>query len=166
MNCPECGHELIATSEPLQEEFRGEKFFVEGISRQECPNCGEYVIEADQCDRLDDALQEQYRHCHGLLTPEDIQSIRRDLGVSQREFEQMLGVTSPTVCRWETGRIIQTKLADNLMRAIRDHRCVADDAMRRSELHKAPAFSAEACVSFEQNIRNLSTDRSVTYNVQ
>lgn len=60
MFCPECGHDLVEVSTPLEEEFKGELFLIEGITRNECPNCGEYVMSAHECDALDDKLQEEY----------------------------------------------------------------------------------------------------------
>lgn len=166
MLCPECGHELVETSAPLAEEYKGETFVVEGIVRKECKECGEYVISAKQSDALADGLQAAYREAHGLLTPQEIHDIRNGLNLSQKEFEQMLGVASPTVCRWETGRVVQPKLADNYLRAIRDHSCVSDDAMRRAEIQKAPQFVAASCVSFARYMHINQPGRNVTYNVK
>ena len=165
MLCPECGHELVETSEPLAEEYKGERFVVEGIVRKECKECGEYVISAEQSNALAGGLQAAYREAHGLLTPGEIHDIRSNLGLSQKEFEQMLGVTSPTVCRWETGRLVQPKLADNYLRAIRDHGCVSDDAMRRAEIRKPPQFSEASCISFARYMSISQPGRNVTYNV-
>lgn len=35
MFCPECGHDLVEVSTPLEEEFKGELFLIEGITRNE-----------------------------------------------------------------------------------------------------------------------------------
>lgn len=163
MFCPECGHRLVETAEPMQEEFKGEVFTVRGIKRAECPQCGEYVISAEECDRLDDALQEQYRELHGLLSPADILSIRKSHGWSQKELERMLGVATPTVSRWETGAVIQSKLADNLLRGIRDHRCLADDLVERAEIRPRATKSASVCVNMAALV---DANRSIAMNAR
>lgn len=148
MFCPECGHDLIEVSTPLEIEFKGESFLIEGATRSECPNCGEYVTSARECDVLDDKLHAAYRKRHGLLSPEEISKIRELRGWTQKEFEAVLGVTSPTVCRWETDRVIQSKPLDNLMRGIRDYSCFAEDLAERAEApRRSNSFTARGCVS-------------------
>lgn len=133
MFCPECGYEeLVETNSPMVEEFKGEQITVEGITRFECPQCGEYVISADQGDKLDDILYEEYRKRTGLLSPHEIKAIRKKYGWTQVEFEKILGVSSPTVSRWESNFVIQTKVADNLMRAIRQNENFAEELAQRA----------------------------------
>lgn len=147
MFCPECGHEMVEVSTPLEEEFKGETFLVEGVTRNECPHCGEYVISSADCDILDDKLQAEYRKRHGLLSPREIAAIRELRGWTQKEFEAVLGVGSPTVCRWETGRVIQSKPLDNLMRGIRDYTCFAEDLAERAEApRRSQSFTVRGCV--------------------
>ncbi len=42
-----------------------------------------------------------------------IKNIREHLGFSQADFAEKLGVTFATINRWENGRAIPTKLAQN-----------------------------------------------------
>lgn len=133
MFCPECGYkELIETDKPMTEEFKGEQITVEGITRFECPQCGEYVIFADQGIKLSEILYDEYRKRTGLLSPSEIKAIRKKYGWTQVEFEKILGVASPTVSRWESNRVIQTKVADNLMRAIRQNESFAEELAQRA----------------------------------
>ena len=46
--------------------------------------------------------------------------MRSDLGLTQHEFESLLGVSKPTASRWENGASQQSITANNLMRLIRD----------------------------------------------
>lgn len=133
MFCPECGYkELIETCSPMVEEFKGEQITVEGITRYECPKCGEYVISAGQMEKLDNFLYDEYRKRIGLLSPHEIKAIRKKYGWTQVEFEKILGVSSPTVSRWESNYVIQTKIADNLMRAIRQDESFAEELAQRA----------------------------------
>lgn len=133
MFCPECGYkELIETNSPMVEEFKGEQITVEGITRFECPQCGEYVIFAGQGLRLSEILYDEYRKRTSLLSPSEIKAIRKKYGWTQVEFEKILGVSSPTVSRWESNAVIQTKVADNLMRAIWQNEGFAEELAQRA----------------------------------
>jgi DNA-binding transcriptional regulator YiaG len=44
-----------------------------------------------------------------------IKNIREYLNISQAEFAEKLGVTFATVNRWENGRSVPTKLAQNIL---------------------------------------------------
>lgn len=135
MFCPECGFEkLVETSEPLTENFKGEKITVYNITRYECPHCHEYVISADQGKKMTEQLHSQYRKRLGLLSPEEIKGIRKKYGWTQADFEKVLGVTFPTVSRWESGRVIQAKPVDTLMRVIDNYRNVAEKLAHKAEV--------------------------------
>lgn len=120
MRCIECGHELRLTREPLTETYRGETFTVEGIERLACDECGEYEIGIKEAGMLSEAITEAYAKRHGLLAPTEIKKIRKSLKMTQAQFEKLLGVTKPTVSRWENGASQPTTTACQLMRAIRD----------------------------------------------
>lgn len=143
MSCPECGNALVKTTSPLEEEYKGVKLTIDGISRLECEVCGEYIISAEECDKLEEQLQRKYRETMGLLQPEEIVELRKKRGWTQKELEQVLGVTSPSVSRWETGRVVQSKVCDNLMRCLRDYDYVACDLDRRHKNEVDAMRSAE-----------------------
>lgn len=44
------------------------------------------------------------------MTPEDIQSIRKKIGVTQERFAYLLGTTITTVNRWENGKAKPSRL--------------------------------------------------------
>lgn len=120
MRCAECGAELRRTTEPIVESYKGEIISVDGIEHMQCDSCGYYELSLEDADRLSSAIADEYAHRMGLLSPADIRGLRKALGMSQREFEKMIGVSSPTASRWETGAVQQSKPVDNLMRILRD----------------------------------------------
>jgi len=75
-----------------------------------CRQCGEQVIADD--GRIIAALRAQV----GLLTPEEMQCLRAGLGMTQQELAEQLGVAKESICRWETGNVMQSRAMDNLMR--------------------------------------------------
>ena len=44
------------------------------------------------------------------MIPEEIIAIRKNLGVSQEKFAQLLGATVATINRWENGKTIPSRL--------------------------------------------------------
>ena len=126
MRCAECGCELRETSGPVTEKYRGESITVNGIRRLQCDNCGEYELSADEADRMSRMLADEYARRHGLLSPSEIRALRKGLRMTQRQFEEAVGVSSPTCSRWENGTSQQSRTADRLMRLMRDVPGVAD----------------------------------------
>lgn len=120
MICAECGSEMRLTSEPLTEKFRGVDITVNGIKRWQCDHCGDNVMDVDVAEKFARAQIEEYAHMMGTLSPSEIFDLRKSLGLKQKDFEKLLGVSSPTVSRWESGAVQQSKPVDNLMRLIRD----------------------------------------------
>lgn len=120
MICCECGHEMRLTSEPMRETYRGDELVINGIERWTCDECGNYVVLLDQADRLSRSLADAYAEKHHLLSPDEVRAARRELGMTQKEFESMLGVSSPSASRWESGKVAQSKPVDLLIRVARD----------------------------------------------
>ena len=55
-----------------------------------------------------------------LLTPDEIKALRHQIGLTQTEFERLLGAGPKTVLRWERGSVIQNGATDALRRVLRD----------------------------------------------
>lgn len=79
---------------------------------EECENCGQQLLSPELNRKLEDiSLQRQ-----GLLSPSRIKGIREKLGLTQAVMAERLGVGEKTYTRWESGRSIQNKSSDNLIR--------------------------------------------------
>lgn len=63
-------------------------------------------------------------------------------GLTQEQFQKLLGVGETSVSRWETGRIPQLKLADDLMRAIECIPRVTEMLAEKSEVRIASENAA------------------------
>jgi putative zinc finger/helix-turn-helix YgiT family protein len=77
-----------------------------------CHNCGEKSFSVGDDNRIIAALRAQV----GLLTPEEIHKQRARLEMTQQELAEQLGIAKETICRWETGGMIQSRAMDNLLR--------------------------------------------------
>lgn len=115
--CPLCG---AAVLEEREGEFQmeappgvqGGKMIVPNAAWSECPNCHERFLPPPLIEALD-ALR--YARL-GLLRPEAILAVRVRAGLSQTEMASFVGVGEKTYARWESGRSIQNKSSDNLIR--------------------------------------------------
>ena len=134
MKCYECGSEFVDSTEPITDTIKGLSVTVYDMHHLKCESCGEVCLPADAAKAFSRAFFDEKRRVEGLLSPDEIKAARKEYGLSQAEFEAVLGVSSPTVSRWETGKSVQTKTADNLIRSFIDYPCAAFDMMQRAEI--------------------------------
>jgi putative zinc finger/helix-turn-helix YgiT family protein len=76
-----------------------------------CRKCGEQVFTSPEDERIRDALRTHV----GLLTSQQIRASRAELGLSQQELAEPLGIAKETISNWESGAI-QSRAMDNLLR--------------------------------------------------
>ena len=115
--CPICGAESLATR---RGEFRftppanipGGDIVVPEAEWEECASCGEQILGPE----LEEALEDQRYKRVGLLRPEEIKEVRERAGLTQTQMAQFLGVGEKTYTRWESGRSLQNRSSDNLIR--------------------------------------------------
>jgi putative zinc finger/helix-turn-helix YgiT family protein len=98
----------------------GERISVPGASHLRCPACGEIVLRLDEARHLREGAHEIYRTRHGLLTADEIRSLRERLGLTQMNLAKLLRLGNNTISRWESGRNVQTAAMDVLLRMVRD----------------------------------------------
>ena len=115
--CPECGKKEVrpaAVQHTSQIKHDGRLYTVEvpRLRVPQCGACGELVFDNDADEQIAQALREQL----GLLSGVQIRNNRDELGLSQREMAEHLGVAVETISRWENGALIQTRAMDRYLR--------------------------------------------------
>jgi putative zinc finger/helix-turn-helix YgiT family protein len=118
--CPECGVTMKEKRGKLKFPVNGEEISVPDATHLSCPKCHEVVLRFDDARRLRQRALEIYRAKYGLLTADEIRSIRERYGLTQAEIARLLRLGSNTISRWEAGRNVQTASMDMLLRMIRD----------------------------------------------
>jgi HTH-type transcriptional regulator/antitoxin MqsA len=83
-----------------------------------CSVCGEEEYSYEQAIAAERRAGEIYREQNGFLQPDEIVALRRRWGVTQAQLEDALGLGRKTIARWESGRVLQSRALDNLLRAI------------------------------------------------
>src|ERR1035437_6829556 len=80
------------------------------------PSTGEEILTTDALDLIETT---QARHM-GLLLPSEIRALRKRLGLTQREFGDLLQVGEKTATRWENGHGRPSRSLNVLLCALRD----------------------------------------------
>ena len=91
---------------------------IENAEMYRCGACGEGFFTAEQSRELSRRIKSRFREDLGLLSPERIVEIRKNLGLSQTEIEGLFGLGEQVVTRWENGRVIQGRTADVVLRLL------------------------------------------------
>ncbi len=80
-----------------------------------CEECGEdFEFPRPEYDPLDAAYRE-YRNRKGMVQPEEIKKIRKELGLTQKELSEILGIGIATLNRYENGAL-QSEAHDQAIR--------------------------------------------------
>lgn len=118
--CHACGTIMKERRSSLSTSVNGEEISVPDASHLRCPKCGEIVLRLDELRHLNQTALDIYRRKYGLLSSDEIRSLRERLGLTQVELGRLLRLGSNTISRWEAGRNVQTAAMDMLLRLIRD----------------------------------------------
>jgi putative zinc finger/helix-turn-helix YgiT family protein len=118
--CPNCGTTMMEKRGTLRLPVNGEEISVPSAAHLNCPKCGEVVLRFQDSKRLGGDAIAIYRKKHGLLSADEIRSIRERFNLTQAELALLLRLGANTVSRWESGRNVQTAAMDILLRMIRD----------------------------------------------
>ena len=120
MNCPICGTGTAKKAERKNypARYNGEPVEVPSVEVLRCEQCGEDFLAPEQAHALSVAVKNEVRKKLGLLSPERITTIRQEAGLTQTELEKLLGQGPKVVVRWESGKVIQNKGADTVLRLL------------------------------------------------
>lgn len=116
-NCPNCDAPAALIRESRSVPLGQRRVEVEDEFLR-CASCGEEFYTPELADQRHKRAVDRARMDDNLLSPAQIRSIREELGLSQRVFEQVLGVGEKTCVRWEMGRVCQNVATDRLIRLI------------------------------------------------
>lgn len=83
-----------------------------------CDECGELMDVSPVAKANAKNIADAYRKKTGLLTSDEIISIRTKYGLSASSFAKLIGAGEKTITRYENGRI-QDEVFDKLMRLLK-----------------------------------------------
>lgn len=129
--CVVCGEERDVRHETQQTEFevRGETLVLD-LPVKVCQSCGT-IEEEEGIDPAEIAFAE-FRRRRGLLTPEEIRTVRKDYRLSQKSLAAVLGMSEATINRYEGGGL-QDEAHDQAIRACQNPQVMRDLLRRRGD---------------------------------
>lgn len=119
MTCPVCGASTAKkVKAPYQTKYDGEVVSLPSVEMFRCSDCHEDFFSSEQARTVSIEVKNAVRQMYGLLPPERIVAIREKLGLTQTQLEHLFDQGPKVVTRWETGRVIQNKNADTILRML------------------------------------------------
>ncbi len=109
--------------------------------RMRCASCGNMSYSGNQISEHELAVAAKARELGGLLSAKDLENTRKKYRLTQREMEVLLGTGSKTWIRWERGKVVQSKLADTVIRQIASSPRVARDLMMQAGIENPDALA-------------------------
>lgn len=134
--CPDCG-EVAVFPERLAQKFlygiRGKEVELSAdVTVWTCRACGFSFTEGE----AEEARHQAVCHYLGVLTPSEIQGIRKRHGLTQAELAKLTQFGEASIKRWETGALIQNASADRFLRLLKHEMVIRllRDTARESEV--------------------------------
>lgn len=122
-NCPR-GHDKMKLQKITKTvNFRGMDIPCH-VEAYICPECGLEAGTGNSAGAVQQELADAFRKRAGLLTGEDIKSLRKKRGLTQLALADLLRVGVASIKRWETG-LIQSKSMDRVLR-LQLENCITD----------------------------------------
>lgn len=109
-------HEVQTITTSEIEEFKGENVMFEA-TYEYCSNADQYMESEEIARKNNLAMKDAYRIKKGLLTSDEIIGIRTNLGVSQKDFSEILDWGRATITRYENHQV-QDRAHDDILRKI------------------------------------------------
>ena len=101
---------------------RKDETFVIRYDALVCPKCGFKTVPRQKAADFALRIADAYRKAHGLLTGLEIKALRVKLGMTQRQFNEFLGIREGSVKRWELGEIQDPAMNRLMLLAVADEK--------------------------------------------
>jgi putative zinc finger/helix-turn-helix YgiT family protein len=119
VTCPVCAAGTAKkVNRPYRTKYDGRVVSLPSVEMFRCPGCHEEFFSPEQARAASIGVKNAVRESSGLLAPDRIVAIRKKLGLTQRQLEQLFDQGPKVVTRWESGRVLQNKNADTILRML------------------------------------------------
>lgn len=157
--CPSCDkkQDFFIKQEELTRKVKDQSYTLT-VKVAHCAVCDEEVYVKEISDQLQQDFFDAYRKDNGLLTVEEIVNIRKNLGLTQRDFSRLLGFGEITISRYELGSLPSKNNAYAIQK-IQDNKYLKDKYEQNHHL-----MSAEGQNEIETYLNMISnTNGKVKY---
>jgi HTH-type transcriptional regulator/antitoxin MqsA len=119
--CQICGSDKIEVIIKDEEfKYKGYTLIISNYKSIACHTCGESIADKESYEKTIVLLRDFHRRTDGFLSSEEIKSIRKSFNMTQDEFSDLLGGGEKAFARYETGKVMQSKPMDNLLRILKE----------------------------------------------
>ncbi len=128
--CQECGRGIVQDRiiPEYTTKIKGYPYVVADAIVGVCNTCNAEHFSVQETERWEQMFEEE--HDRHLLSPEEIQEIRKSLSLTMEQFAFLLGCTRQSLYNWERAdrSSPQSRMADLLMKLVRE-------SSERAEVH-------------------------------
>lgn len=128
LECPSC--EALDTLVPtlFADDFKhgAGQIHVEGLEGFVCSACGADPVFADQARRNHCRVNDSRRIADGMLSSDEVRSIRKSLGLTQGEAGELIGGGPMAFSKYERGEVIQSAVMDRFLRVLAIYPFIVD----------------------------------------
>lgn len=103
---PESDTEVVLVD--VTTKVRGEEVTVTNVAERRYQKTGEVVFDQKLDDERLEAVYRAYAKVHHLVYQDEIKLIRHEIGISQRGFATLLGLSRASIEQYETGNLPTT----------------------------------------------------------
>ncbi len=106
MQCPSCAAaQLIHDTRDITYAYKGETTIIQSVTGDFCPACNESLLNAEESRRTMTMMLEFNKQVNAaIVDPEFIVTIRKKLGLDQREAAEIFGGGVNAFSRYENGK--------------------------------------------------------------
>jgi HTH-type transcriptional regulator/antitoxin MqsA len=120
--CLICGHgKMLERVVTEVFTYKNQVCRIEDYHIFKCDKCEEELVSPKSLKESEKTLTDFRRTVDGLLTSDEIKSIRKKLGATQKDLAEMLEVGEKTFARYENGQVTQSRAMDFTLRALNMH---------------------------------------------
>jgi len=118
MKCHECNSQMIEVFEEYHYTESGlNNVYLSNVCVYKC-DCGEFFASIPAVIKLNENIGRSIIKKKSGLTGEEIKYLRKNIGLSAKEFAEYLGVNQSTLSRWENEKQTIDKSNDRVVRMI------------------------------------------------
>ncbi len=129
MRCPVCGAaDLAQQVRDVTYTYKGETTTIPAVVGDECPACGERLLNADESARVSTAMLAFHRQVNAaLVDPALIVRVRKKLALDQREAAALFGGGVNAFSRYESGKAKPPRALVTLLKVLERHPELLDE---------------------------------------
>ncbi len=151
MTCPVCEvGTLKLEREDMEFDYKGRRTVLRDQEVFKCHECDESFLDQKNERHVEKCLADERRRIDGLLSSDEIRTIRKQFAMTQTEFAATLRVVEKTFARYESGQSTQSYAMDNLLRILWKYPFTIESIKQPSLEDVLNADDGEAQMNYEE----------------